>query len=316
MFIVGTHLPVREKRIYPAVRRAATASLVTIVLACAMAPFVGALGGFQRPAIITVLLAASSAAIVLPIVQSGVGSDQLLCTLAWVSMLDIITVVAVPLVMASGTVTKAIIGSVLVIAGALLVGLLARGVLDTEPVERLRKASAANGFALDLRLSLLVLFTLAWIAQRFQTSILIAGFAAGVVVAALDPPERVTQQLIGIGQGFFIPLFFVMLGAGIDLRALFRSAQDIRLLILLVVAGVGAHVVAALMHRLPFSHGLLASAQLGVPVAVASIGLQTHQLLPSEAAAVVGSSVVTLAVAAIGAVMAGFSPSATHPSRD
>jgi Kef-type K+ transport system membrane component KefB len=308
MFIVGTHLPVREKRIYPAVRRALIATLITVALAVAVTPLVMWLGGLHRPGVIAVLVAASSAAIVLPIVQSGMGSNTLLCTLAWVSIVDVVTVLAVPLVLATGTVGKAVLGSVLVIVGAGIVGVIAGATSGRPSVERLRSASVFSGFALDLRVSLVVLFALAWIAERFETSVLIAGFAAGAMVAALGPPKRVADQLIGLGQGFFVPLFFVVLGASIDLRALFRSSDDIRLLVFLLVAGVAVHVLTAVFMRLPVPHGLLASAQLGVPAAVATIGIQSGELRPSQAAAIVGASVITLAVASIGAVMAGFSP--------
>ena len=46
-------------------------------------------------------------------------------------------------------------------------------------VHRLRRSPKKRHWALDLRLSLLVLFLLAWIAQKGGTSILIAGFGAG-----------------------------------------------------------------------------------------------------------------------------------------
>src|SRR5205085_11757232 len=61
--------------------------------------------------------------------------------------------------------------------------------------------SKQRRWALDLRLSLLVLFTLAWIAQRSGTSILIAGFGAGVAVAVLGGPKRLSTQVRGVAEG-------------------------------------------------------------------------------------------------------------------
>ena len=77
-------------------------------------------------------------------------------------------------------------------------------------------------WALDLRLSLLVLFFLAWIAQKSGTSILIAGFGAGLMVALLGGPKRLSTQIRGIADGFFIPLYFVILGAQLDLHGLIQ----------------------------------------------------------------------------------------------
>ena len=168
-------------------------------------------------------------------------------------------------------------------------------------IGKLRARVACRGWALDLRMSLLVLFTLAWIAERFDTSVLIVGFAAGVMVTALGEPRRVADQLIGIGEGFFIPLFFVTLGARLDVRALAQSAADVRLFVLLTIAAVVVPVLAARTVRLRTPYGMLAAAKMGVPAAVATIGLDTGVLRPGQGAAIVGSAAVSVLVAAIGA---------------
>ena len=313
MFIVATHLPLRDAHLARAMRRGALAAAVTLAASIALAPAITALGGLHRPAILVVLLAASSAVLVLPITQAAPASNTLLTLIAWVSIIDVLTVLAVPLVLASGTVARAIVGMVLVILGATAIGFGASQAERIEAIVSARDASHRGAWALDLRLSLLALFTLAWIAERFDTSVLVAGFAAGAMVAALGPPRRVADQLIGLGEGFFVPLFFVVLGARLDLRALVHSGRDIWLLVLLAVGGVLAHVAAAMVTRLPVSYGLLASAQLGVPAAVASIGLSTNALRPGQAAAIVGASMVSLVVASAGAPWAGLSARPTPP---
>jgi Kef-type K+ transport system membrane component KefB len=313
MFIVGTHLPMRERRLLQAAGRGTVTSVATLAVAIALAPVIAALAGLHRPGILVVLVAASSAAVVLPITEQAAPSNTLLTVVAWVSILDVVTVLAVPLVLATGTVARAVIGMVLVILGAAAVGIFGSRAGRLGAVERIRRESHQRGWALDLRLSLLVLFTLAWIAERFNTSVLVAGFAAGAMVAAVGPPRRVADQLIGLGEGFFVPLFFVVLGAGLDLRALAHSGDDIWLLVLLAAASAVAHVVAAAVTKLPVSFGLLASAQIGVPAAVASIGLSTHALRPGQAAAIVGAAVVSLVVASGGAAWCDLSPPPNAP---
>ena len=64
--------------------------------------------------------------------------------------------------------------------------------------------------------------------------------------------------------------------------------------------------------RLPIAYGLLASAQLGVPSAVAAIGLSTGELRPGQASAIVGAAAVTLLVATVGATRSGYSPAPTR----
>jgi len=65
--------------------------------------------------------------------------------------------------------------------------------------------------------------------------------------------------------------------------------------------GAGAtlvHVAMRVTHQ-PVSIGALASAQLGVPIAAATVGSQLHVLHPGEAAALILSALVTLAAAVV-----------------
>ena len=118
----------------------------------------------------------------------------------------------------------------------------------TRLVHRVRKESKQRGWALDLRLALLALFVLAWLAVRSGTSVLIAGFAVGLVVALIGGPKRLSTQVTGIAAGFFIPLFFVVLGAKLDLRAVVDKPSILELTALLTVANVAVHLLAAARH--------------------------------------------------------------------
>jgi Kef-type K+ transport system membrane component KefB len=301
MFIVATQLPLRDARILGAARRGLLATGLTVASAIALSPALAALTGLHRPGILAVLIASSSAAIVLPIIGARDRDEALLVTIAWVSFADIATVLAVPFVLSTGSFGRALAGAVLVVAGATAVGLVAGRLVGLDPIEALRDESHHLAWALDLRLSLLVLFALAWIAERFDTSALLAGFAAGVMVSLLGEPRRVADQLIGLGEGFFVPLFFVVLGARLDLRAMVHSRDNLMLFALLVVASTAVKITAGAIARLPLSSALPATAQMGVPSAVASLGLATNALRPGQAAAVVGAAAVSLAVASIGA---------------
>ena len=144
----------------------------------------------------------------------------------------------------------------------------------------MRRLSKQRHWALDLRLSLLVLFVLAWLAQKSGTSILIAGFGAGVTVALIGGPKRLSTQMRGIADGFFIPLYFVVLGAQLDLGGLVKHPSLFALAGALAALNVVIHLLAVALVRRPVAAGLAASAQLGVPAAVASLGLAEHVLSP------------------------------------
>ena len=134
---------------------------------------------------------------------------------------------------------------------------------------------------------------------------LIAGFSVGLVVAAAGGPKRLSRQVAGIGQGFLVPLLFVVLGARLDLHTLGAHPSYIALVAALFALNVAVHLCAAAMVRQPLAAGLIATAQLGVPIAVVNVGLATGRLTPGESAAIVAAALASLATTAIGATLLG-----------
>jgi len=306
MFVVGTHLPVRDRRLRTVVVAGSAIAATVGVLAVVAGEVMSHLVGLDRPAILAVLLATSSGAVALPVLQ-GLGRDDraILVATAWIAIADLATVLALPLVLANGRLGRVLLGSSLVVlTGVVMLG-AARAIRGHDWTRRLRTMSHDRGWGLDLRVSLLALFICAWLAGRFGTSILIAGFTIGAVVALLGEPRRVAQQLVGIGEGFAIPLFFVHLGTRIDLGALFDSPRALALAGSLALVGIGIHVTVGMASRLPLSMCLVASAQLGVPASVVSIGLATQQLTAAQGAAVMAALLVTLGACAIGSALLG-----------
>ena len=157
-----------------------------------------------------------------------------------------------------------------------------------------------RALTLMAQVGLVLLFALAWLAQRTGTSILIAGFAVGILVAVIGGPGRLSTQVTGIAAGFFVPLFFVVLGAKLDLRAVFEHSNTLALAALLLAGTVVIHLVSARATRQPAAAGLAATAQLGLPAGVATLGLQEHSLSPGRAGAVVLAALATVAVSAAG----------------
>src|SRR5262249_37082928 len=150
--------------------------------------------------------------------------------IAWIAVADIATILVIPLVMSSGATAKVIAGSLLVTAAAFGLWLAARRTRHAGWAHEMRKLSKRRGWALDLRVSLVALFGLSWLAVKFGTGVLVAGFSAGAVVALVGEPKRLVQQLLGLAEGFFVPLFFVTLGARLDVRELFQSRSDLWLM--------------------------------------------------------------------------------------
>ncbi len=160
----------------------------------------------------------------------------------------------------------------------------------------MRKESKRRHWAIDLRVALVALFALAWVAQSTGTSILIAGFGAGLMVAAIGGPKRLSTEVLGIAGGFFIPLFFVVLGASIQLRAVASHPSILLLTVLLVALALAVHVIASRLTGQPVAAGVLASAQLGVPSAIVALGLTEHVLSANEAGAIITAAMATVII--------------------
>jgi Kef-type K+ transport system membrane component KefB len=302
MLIAGTHLPLRAPGLPRALAQGTVAAAGAFLVAVPVAFLIAAITPFDHVGLLVLLLATSSSAIVMPILADGTpATGPTLVAIAWVAVADVASVVGIPLAMASGHVGKVIAGSVLVVLlAAALYGLIRladrRDVLD-----RSEALALEHGWGLRLRLSLLALFVLAWIATSFGTSVLIAGFSLGFVLALVGEPETLARELIGVGEGFFVPIFFVVLGARLDVRALFTDPANLGFLAVLLLGIVVVHVGVALCTRRGAAAGMVASAQLGVPSAIAALGLANGTIAPGQGAAIVSAAVGSVAVATLGA---------------
>jgi Kef-type K+ transport system membrane component KefB len=68
-------------------------------------------------------------------------------------------------------------------------------------------------------LALVAAFGLAWLADRCGSALIIGAFAAGLLVVRAPQAREIERGITEIGH-FFVPLFFVVVGASVDLKAL------------------------------------------------------------------------------------------------
>jgi Kef-type K+ transport system membrane component KefB len=301
MLTVGMHLPLRDRRLSASMRSGAKLTALVAALAVPAGFAAAALAGTSHAAIYAVVLASGSAAVLLPALQeAGAAGADALAVMAQVTIADVLTILSVPIVLRPSRAAHAVLGAGLVAIGVLLLLGCAQLLAGHPWVRRVRRLSRERYWALDLRLSLLVLFFLAWVAQKGGTSVLIAGFGAGLMVALIGGPKRLSTQMRGIADGFFIPLYFVVLGAQLDLRGLVADPNLLALALALVALNVFIHMAAVALARRPLGAGLAATAELGVPAAVASLGLAERVISPTVATAIVAAAVVSLGVSTFG----------------
>jgi Kef-type K+ transport system membrane component KefB len=301
MFVAGAHVPMRDRRVLRSLRTGvARAALVGAVASVFAVGIAGALGT-GHAAVYAVVMASSSAALVLPVVEGQrLGGEPVLQLVTQVAVADVACIVALPFALAPRGAGRALLGVVTVLlVGALAIGVLA--LLEHYGVRRkVHRISERRKLAVELRTSLLVLFGLAAVATWSKVSVLLAGFVLGLGVSLVGEPRRLARQLFAVTEGFFGPVFFVWLGTSLDLRALAARPALVLLGLLLGLAAVASHAAARVLGQ-PLSLATLAAAQLGVPVAAATVGVQLHVLAPGEPAALLLGALVTVVLTAVAA---------------
>jgi Kef-type K+ transport system membrane component KefB len=303
MFTAGMQVPLRDPRVRSALRTGAIAFAAAVPLSLGSGYLAHTAGG--GPSLVyAVVIVSSSAAVALPVIdESGLSSPPVLAAMAWITIADVLATVAIPLVITPSKAGRAAVGALIVAALAVVVFAVVHQLRRVPQVRQIREEGKRRGWAIDLRMAVLVLVTLAFVAQKVGASILIAGFGTGLVVGAAGGPKRLSREVLGLGQGFLVPLFFVLLGAKLDLRALSSGHNAVLLAGVLAALTVLVHVLASAAIRSRPAIGLLASAQMGVPAAVIAVGLPAHAIDQAQASAIFCAALVSIVALSAGAAI-------------
>ncbi len=168
------------------------------------------------------------------------------------------------------------------------------------------KATMHSSGQLAVRLSVVLLLALVALAVAVKLDVILAAFAAGLVVrqAMRDADVRAfVAKHEGIGYGVLIPVFFIATGARFDLRGLLANPLSL----LLMVGVLGAFLLArglptALLARF-VDRGLpgaalatLTATQLPLVVAVTDTAVSHRAMSSGVAAAFVGAGLLSVLV--------------------
>lgn len=157
---------------------------------------------------------------------------------------------------------------------------------------------------LPVRVAVLLVVLLVWIASELSLDVLLGAFAAGIVVRLFSAGEYapvVRVKLEAIGFGFLVPIFFITSGMGFDLDALLDDHSSVLRLPLFLVGFLVVRGVPALLlyrrdveptERVPLA--LFSATALPLVVVITSIGLDTGRMLAANAAALVGAGMLSV----------------------
>jgi Kef-type K+ transport system membrane component KefB len=199
-----------------------------------------------------------------------------------------------------------VVSSVLLVcfvAIAATTALLATRVHPPKVVALLRRHLDSSA-QLPVRVAVLLVLLLVYLASELGLDVLLGAFAAGIVVrlfTAGEDSKVIESKLTAIGFGFLIPIFFVVSGTRFDLHIFIAQPSALLRLLLflalmLVVRGGPALLlyrrVLPRVERLPLA--LFSATGLPLIVVITAIGTAEGRIRPENAAALVGAGMVSV----------------------
>ena len=182
---------------------------------------------------------------------------------------------------------------------ALVVGLLFLATRHQPPkVVAALQRQLHSSTQLPIRLVLFFVVAMSALAVRLGIDLLLGAFAAGMVIR-LGIAEGLEPKLDAVGYGFFIPIFFIVSGIGMDAH-FFTTLGALRIPIFcglfLVVRGIPALFIYRrdLDRRSRWGFAVLQSTALPLLVVLTQIGLDTHTMLPVNASAIVAAGMLSV----------------------
>lgn len=170
-------------------------------------------------------------------------------------------------------------------------------------IEELSHATAQ----IKVRAAFAMMLTFVVLSEVLGTEVILGAFLAGVIVSLLRTPDdaNLTHQLESIGYGFFIPIFFIMVGVDFNVDTLLESPQALLLVPMILIAAVVVKMVPAMVYRVKYSWretlaaGTLLSARLSLIIAAAEIGLQLHVITEAVDMAIILVAMITVSVSPV-----------------
>jgi Kef-type K+ transport system membrane component KefB len=156
---------------------------------------------------------------------------------------DVIGLVILSVVSGLAAGTEVTPGGVLRVAGIAVGFLVAALVIGRWLVPPMMRRADRPGHARSLAaVALLLALGLAWAAAKAGSATIVGAFAAGLLIGGTEPSVRVQRGMVALGQ-FCVPLFFITVGAAVDVRVL--NPLDAANRWTLLVAGVLTVVAVA-----------------------------------------------------------------------
>jgi Kef-type K+ transport system membrane component KefB len=159
---------------------------------------------------------------------------------------------------------------------------------------------------LAVRICMLLLLALVYLAVELGQDLILGAFAAGLVLgyASRDAPalNDLWPKLDAIGYGLLIPFFFIRSGMTFDLDGLFESPASVAELPLFLALFLLVRGLPTILSRREVPPGaltplaLLSASALPLVVAITDVGVRTGKLAADTAASMVGAAMISVLI--------------------
>ena len=283
--------------------------VLTLILSLGMGFGLSTAGFVRDPWMMTLILSTTSLGIVVPVLKenrmsSGRFGQAILLAALLADFLTMFLITVYVAVRSSGMSLEILLIVLLFVPVVLFYQLGVRW-LRIPAVRRILDELSDATAQIKVRGAFAIMVGFVVMAEMIGAELILGAFLGGVLASLLSGAgeEKLRHKLDAIGFGFFIPLFFIVVGVRFDLNAFFEEPSAWILIPILLVGAFAIKLLATLVFRLSFSwrktlsSGLLLSARLSLIIAASSIGLQMGAISESTNAAIILIAALTATIA-------------------
>jgi len=283
--------------------------LGTIVLAFTATALFAPAGATSNPLLLGLILSTTSLGVVVPVLKErdltgGRFGQYIIVASSIADFATLLLLTTVIAVLSSGLTLDLLLIPILLLIFILVARLSLRASRGGRLQQALTSLSSATS---QIRVRGAIALMVAWVvlAEAFGVELILGAFLAGAIAGLIsgneDHGER--EKLDAIGYGFFIPIFFIMVGVRFNLQAAVNSTEGLLLLLWLVIVAFVVKIVPALLLRLRFTWrqtlggGMLLSARLSLIIAASAIAFDMGLISETVNSDIIMLAIITVTIA-------------------
>ncbi|EGQ3117073.1 sodium:proton antiporter [Staphylococcus pseudintermedius] len=152
---------------------------------------------------------------------------------------------------------------------------------------------------IGIRAVFALIILLVALAEGVGAEHILGAFLAGVVVSLLGPTQDLVEKLDSFGYGFFIPIFFIMVGVDLDIPSLISDPKVLLIIPVLIIAFIISKLIPVMLLKKWFdmkttiASAFLLTSTLSLVIAAAKIAEKLGTISEEISGILILSAVIT-----------------------